>query len=194
MILSFFDLYRCKRHQGQSHCTGKKFGYLIAPRGTLGTLPGTLGTLVGTLGTLAKPLGLHQGPLELPGKSMKNNFGPPKYPWGTLLNWFTAVTGQMKTFGRSLLCFITVSWTEKARTTLFQEKERWTWSKNVWHFWHFPQWPWFLAFRSLEHFSTVCVSRSLYEARRLQPLFARWVWTNWCSFWTFLVCTSKGRT
>ena len=43
------------------------FGYLIAPRGTLGTLPGTLGTLAGTLGTLSKPLGLHQGPLELPG-------------------------------------------------------------------------------------------------------------------------------
>ena len=89
MILSFFDLYRCKRHQGQSHCTGKKFGYLIAPRGTLGTLPGTLGTLAGTLGTLAgtlgtlaKPLGLHQRPLELPGKSMKTILGHLNIPGG----------------------------------------------------------------------------------------------------------------
>ena len=45
---------------------------------------GTLGTLVGTLGTLVKPHFLHQRLLELPGKSVKNNFGPPKYPWGTL--------------------------------------------------------------------------------------------------------------
>ena len=108
MILSFFDLYRCKRHQGQSHCTGKKFGYLIAPRGTLGTLPGTLGTLVGTLGTLAKPLGLHQGPLELPGKSMKNNFGPPKYPWrtlGTLVGTLGTLAGTLGTLKGTLGTF-----------------------------------------------------------------------------------------